>query len=144
LSWDKAIATADNEVRNAEKDLLSYVAVDAYPPWVRLYSDGQIRDALEGIRAAFGSLVYIHPDPNALIDLVRNLTRATPPILASTSRFGTVRLERCHFTQMLYAGWVFWLGRARFPTAQSLPFFDINRLCNQALMQQQAIDKFLT
>lgn len=143
LGWDRAITPSSNErLRHSERDLLTYIFGASAPAWAQIFTVTQIQDALQGIRSVFGENAYAPPEFTRLDTLVERLVNITPPVLADVRSDGTPELSKIPFTQMLYAGWVFWIGRGRFNLREPVTFFDINRLCNHAMIQQQAINMF--
>src|SRR6267143_1919833 len=147
LGWDQACTTpADGEVHHAEESFLDFVREDPYDARAKLFKDGQIESALKAINTLFVAhpkLTYQPIERTTLIALVANLTQGVPPILVPISEDGTPSLNRLSLGRILFAGWTRWLGRAALTSEMKLSFFEINRLCDQALIQQAAINRAL-
>lgn len=142
LGWPQPVTTSKQpHVYDAEIEALKYILTDPYDTWAALFDDKQLSSAIQGLQKAlstYGSLGYAQPSEDALIALTERLSRRLPPIVASIDSTGTPRLSRTSMAHALYAGWVYWLGRAHL-SSNPLSFFETNRLCDQALLQERAI-----
>jgi hypothetical protein len=140
LGWDNAVSpSADEEVRTAETKFFAYLKNESYPAWVQFFDDDQLRDAIGGIQSLLGPLAYQNTDAGLLVRLVKRLARVLPPIADNFDTNGDPKLTRTDFRHILHAGWVYWIGYPR-GTSPVLTFYNTNRLCNQALTQQRAIN----
>jgi hypothetical protein len=117
-------------------------AIDPSPNWAQLFSDDELENAVVGIQGVFGSVRYVPPDAKELVGLVDRLKASLPPICDGLQADGTVELVETDFRKILHAGWVFWAGRERLLPPSTLSFLKTNRLCNQALLQQRAINEY--
>jgi hypothetical protein len=144
LKWDRPVTTKGQKpFHDMERDLLNYVLADPYSSWSALFSDVQLKRAITGIQkvfSAYGSLGYQQPAAGTLAGLIERLTKRLPPVLAKIDQTGKPQLKKVEMAQTLYAGWIYWIGRKRPVEQPSLPFFVTNRLCDQALLQQCAIN----
>jgi hypothetical protein len=147
LGWNVPLTTsAHGRTHDAEKAFLKYITDDPFPSWASLFDDGQLGEAIAGIQKLFAphpGFNYLPSDVHTLVELVDRLTRGLPPILESFDESGKPRLERVGISQILYAGWVYWFGRIHLAVSIPLTFFDMNRLCDYALLQQRAINDAL-
>ena len=149
LKWDQPISGQKyKSLLHAERAFLSYIKNDPYAPWGWIFSDFQVRKAIVGIKVVlskYGQLAYKHPSSETLSALVRRLTERVPPILAEIDAAGNPKVSKTDISHILYSGWVFWIGRNHFVNGNedALHFFDTNRLCERALLQQQAINMSL-
>ncbi len=66
--------------------------------------------------------------------------RKVPPVHAHIDTDGEVVLGEINVAQTLHAGWAYWLGRGKLPDPAALSFFQTNRLCDLALLQQRAVN----
>ena len=127
---------------SAECDLLNYVLSDPYPlPWASLFDDGQLTAAIQGVQrvlSTYGNLGYAPPAAENLATLIERIAKTLPPIVADITGTGKPVLSNIELAHTIYAGWVYWCGRSRFP--EPLSFFSVNQLCHHALLQQQAIN----
>ena len=143
LGWNRPIMPgANKKVRSAEKRFLSFITEDGHDDWANVFSDAQTRKAIAGTKRVlsdYGKLTYMHPPPAALAALVERLAERTPPIIATIDALGIPRVKSTAISHILLSGWIFWLGRHAFKGADTLNFFDTNRLCDHALLQQRAI-----
>jgi hypothetical protein len=144
LKWDQPVTTkVDNPCHGMERDLLNYALTDTYSSWSVLFSDSQLKRAIKGVKkllSTYGPLGYRQPDADTLVDLIEQLAKRLPPVLAKIDQAGKPELKKVELAQTLYAGWVYWIGRNRLVGHFPLPFFLINRLCDHALLQQHAIN----
>jgi hypothetical protein len=78
---------------------------------------------------------------------VNRLAQERPPICQEISKDGQPTNRHVEGPHCLYAGWAYWFGRTALaahateadPEVQELSFLELNRLCDQALLQQEAI-----
>jgi len=144
LGWGTpCTATGSGAIHRAEMDLMNYLKDDPYVPWAQLLTDPQITaamSAIQGLIAAQTYMGYQPPTPDAVTALVTLLAEGVPPVQATLENSGKPLLQSTPVAQTLYAGWVYWLGKAHLGTSPKLTFFETNRLCDHALMQQSAID----
>ena len=105
---------------------------------VEKIGSSQIGDHVSGQAAKLCGLNH-----GELIALVERLKNSLPPLLDGIRADGSLRLERTDFRRILHAGWVFWSGRSALSPPSRLSFMQTNQLCNQALLQQRAINEFL-
>ena len=145
--WDAAITGAnDGHFHEAEKAFLAATLADSYSQWVQFFTDDEVRLAVAGIRKVFQphpNIAYQPLPAPKFVALIDRLVKGHPPVIASMSDVGAPELERIHISQTLQAGWVYWLGREKLKAiGQYVPldFLNTNKLCDQALLQQRAID----
>jgi hypothetical protein len=147
LAWNRPLMRGQNKrVRTAEKRFLSFITRDDYDDWVNVFSDAQVKKAIDGTKRVlsnYGELVYENPSPATLAALVERLAERIPPIIATIDVRGRPRLESTAISHILLSGWIFWLGRQAFKVDDAFNFFDTNRLCDHALLQQRAINMAL-
>ncbi|WP_147328212.1 MULTISPECIES: hypothetical protein [unclassified Duganella] len=106
-------------------------------PWFDVLSDAQLTDALSGMSALLQQhppACYMHPDVSIVSELISSLQRGVPPVGFTLDANGDPLCTHRDFREILYAGWI----AAVQPNA--LPFEQMNRLCEHAIMQQGAID----
>ncbi|MBD8471556.1 hypothetical protein [Sphingomonas sp. CFBP 8765] len=152
LGWSKTISSPDAEdLYAAETALIGYLTQSVDDPWFDLLDDQQLEEALAAISQIFKSFpgtAYSPPGKRVLSELVRRLSLERPPIYQSLSKEGHPQNRVVPVAHCLYAGWTFWFGRDRLTEAarrtdrevREPSFLEINRLCNQAILQQEAID----
>lgn len=154
LDWLRPTVDEEGPERGAEEKLLAYAGGDAPDAWNRLVDDADLRemlDALAEIFAPFPGLAYSRPDGAKTAELLGRLVRCRPPIAQAMGGDGVPCNDRVPLQHCLYAGWAFWFGMdglrtgqlARRPDTPKLDFLQVNRLCEQALLQQRAIDAIL-
>jgi hypothetical protein len=123
------------------------VTKDNYYRWAEVFTDAQTRKAITGAKrvlSKYGNLAYDHPAPPTLAALVERLSERTPPIMAMIDGDGSPNIQKTAISHILLSGWIFWLGRKCFKDGEALDFFDTNRLCDHALLQQRAINMAIT
>jgi hypothetical protein len=144
LKWDNPITESeDKHFHHAEKEFLSFISIDPFDPWAMVFIDSQVRKAIAGVKrvlSSYGGLEYKPPPREKLSTLVQRLIERVPPIIAEIDADGKPTVARTEIAHILYSGWVFWIGRKHLLLSDGLSFFDTNRLCDQALLQQQAIN----
>ena len=134
----------DGEVHVAEKRMLDYVMETDGTDWPAIFTEAQLRDALDAMKTVFKddpSIMFSQPTREVTCRLVNRLSRRLPPILESIDAKGVASQEPMSAGQCLHAGWVYWFGRDLLETdGIAVDFLKTNRLCDQALLQQRAID----
>jgi hypothetical protein len=126
-----------------ERDFLGYLLHDPYLPWASVFDDNQLNRAIAGIQQVIrplGRLAYSRVTAEQLRELVSRLARQLPPVLAEVDFNGKVVLGNINVAQTLHAGWAYWIGRDKLRSPNALNFFQTNRLCDLALLQQRAIN----
>lgn len=150
LGWDKSISLPeDGPLHDAEQALISYIREAIEPDWFAVYDREQVADLLRAIEALLESygLNYSPPSRAELIELVDRLAQERPPIFQRLDDDGTPTNNDIAGTHCLYAGWSYWFGaealaaeaRKHDASVRALSFLELNRLCDQALLQQRAI-----
>jgi hypothetical protein len=143
LGWDQPITNAHRQpYYAAEQEYLKFLAEDTYDPWALAFSDAQLRTAIAAIQKlflSFDNVGFKRTTAQKLEALLERLSNGIPPVIADVSIEGYAHLETTDITLILYAGWVYWIGREHFQHGAS-KFFLTNRLCDHALLQQQAIN----
>jgi hypothetical protein len=144
LRWNKPITNAShNEIYAAENAFIKYISADIFPQWTAVFDNSQLNGAIAGLKRVFSpykGLDYESGAAETLVELVDRLRRGLPPIVEQFDTTGKPTFERIGVSQVLYAGWVYWLGRASLTNCAPLEFIDTNRLCDHAIMQQRAIN----
>jgi hypothetical protein len=147
LHWNIPLTSpANGSTHEAEKAFVQYISDDPFPAWAAVFDDTQLAAAIAGIQMVFAphsGLNHIPSTAATVVELVERLRRGLPPILETFDASGKPTYERVGISQVLYAGWVYWLGRAHLTDRVQLLFFDTNRLCDYALLQQRAINDAL-
>jgi hypothetical protein len=145
--WGAPItAAADGPYNSAEIHCLNSLTQDPYSAWAQFFSDAEVAAAVVGVRKLFQPhpwMGYVPSTKQELVSLLQRLVRGNPPILATVSNDGAPELTHSRISQILYAGWVYWIGQqqlAGLPGFASLDFLSTNLLCDRALLQQRAID----
>lgn len=118
-------------------------ALPHIPEWARCFTGEQIEavvTALQRILEPLGPSLYRPPRPAELEQLTASIARAVPPTGAGITAGGAVTLSPLDFRVILFAGWLCWYRQDN----PDLTFFQINQLCDQAILQQQAVDLWLS
>jgi hypothetical protein len=137
----------------AERTMLDYAGGDPPADWTQLVVDEDMSELLEALGSMFEpheGTAFAKPEPKVLTELLDRLTLCRPPIDQRLDADGRPTTERVPIQHSLYAGWSYWFGadglRARAlesrPDLPVLSFIEVNRLCEQALLQQTAIEAF--
>jgi len=143
LGWEKPVTTiAHCNIHQAELATINFVVDDPYSAWAAFFDDRQLTAAIHGLQNVlqqYGNFQYQQPESQILSDLVDRLRRRLPPIGADIDREGNPTFTEHSMTHSLLAGWVYWLGQDNLVKADALSFLDINKLCDQALLQERGI-----
>lgn len=144
LGWDTAVTVGGlTPFLNAEQELLNYVLQDPYVSWAMIFTDAQLTNAMaavQGLFKAHSGIGFERPDVPTLQKLVQRIVDGVPPVLVDIDGWGTPYLHLIDISQILYAGWIFWLGQKYLPHYVPENFLDTNKLCDLALLQQRAIN----
>ena len=146
LGWDSpAISPTHTEHRAAEQDFYDFVLADPYPSWASVFSDAALKGGLSSIETILApfDLTFKLSSSDFLHVAVDRISRGIPPIFESLNESGSPNLVKSPFSHILQAGWIYWLGKARFKAGLPLRFEHANGLCNQALLQQTAINHLI-
>jgi hypothetical protein len=138
LNWHQPITNEE-----FERKFLAYLLDDSYDPWAMVFDDHQLSRAIAGIQQVIGPLgrlAYNRVTAEQLMELVSRLSRQLPPVLADITTNGDIVLDHINVAQILHAGWAYWIGQDKLPNPKTLSFFQTNRLCDLALLQQRAIN----
>jgi len=106
-------------------------------PWYSIFTDEQLRRALGGMKNLFNRYPpteYPVPTFERLEHLVPMLKRQIPPVGFRIANDGSPKCENVDFRHILFSGWI---TKASQP---AMPVDIINKLCEQAIMQQIAIN----
>jgi hypothetical protein len=149
--WDKPVCGPDKgAVHDAECEFLAYATDDSASNWPNVLSQDQLQRSLDILRRIFEphpGVAFCRPDAAQLAELVDRLTLCRPPIMQRIDGNGVPTVGDVKTFHCLYAGWSFWFGReklrngrlAEYPRLRELDFLRVNKLCDQALLQQRAI-----
>ncbi|TPL96419.1 hypothetical protein FJ960_26130 [Mesorhizobium sp. B2-3-11] len=144
LGWSAPITLArDGPIFEAEKAFFDYIQMGPVDAWADIFTTHQLSGAIDAIRTvldANGKLLYTSPKRDDLIRLIRNLCDGIPPVINELDEFGNSQLSSTAVPHILLSGWITWIGSDKLSLTGSLGFFDLNRLCDLALLQQCGID----
>jgi hypothetical protein len=142
MGWlDPVMAFAKPELLAAEGNLIHYLG-GPVEPWAEVFTHDQLREAMAAIGEHFkatGTPLAQRPSEKVLVDLVERIGRHLPPIREDVDEEGVSTTHPVRLEEQLYAGWTYWLGREALDL-KPLDFYELNQLCDLALLQQQAID----
>lgn len=106
-------------------------------PWYSVFTDDQLQRALSGMKtllSRYPPTEYPVPTFDRLQHLVSMLKRQIPPVGFGIANDGSRTRENVDFRHILFSGWI---TKASQP---AMPVDRINKLCEQAIMQQIAIN----
>ena len=112
------------------------------PSWATFFRAEQIAQAITALQlilTPLGNALYRPIDLRELERLVRFIAHAVPPTNVSLERTAEVKLRTMDFRSVLFAGWVCWYREVN----PALTFLQTNQLCDQAILQQHAVDLWL-
>lgn len=143
LGWLTPVTGITNrKVRAAEQAFIDYIGTDDISPWAATFSDEQLGEVFAVIRGHFDATATAmakRPDADMLAALVDRLSQHLPPIREDIDKEGVSTTYAVRLEEQLYAGWTYWMGREQLDKTP-LDFFELNQLCDLALLQQRAID----
>jgi hypothetical protein len=145
LKWTNPATAADGGVIDEEEKFLKALVVDPHASAPQLFDRKALAAAVNGgitVLKDLGGLEYKLPPAETVQTLVKRLADRLPPINSSLNEKGEPVLIKLDTSHILYAGWVYWHGRLSL-SKSPLDFFTVNRLCDQALLQQRAINDCL-
>lgn len=144
LGWDNAVIDPANaSLHGAERRFLNYLTNDNSSAWAGIVEAQAVKDAVTSLRAFFDKRLdtaYSPPTSSDLSYLINRLVSRLPPIQEEISEAGVPTFKATHISHSMYAGWIYWIDRQNL-SQQSLGFTVTNRLCDQGLLQQEAINK---
>ncbi|MBR0794003.1 hypothetical protein JQ615_01225 [Bradyrhizobium jicamae] len=152
LGWHRPVSNAkDGDLNAAERKFLAYASETSKGKWQQIFSDNELKIVLDRLSEIFRDhpqIRFSRPHNLQLKKLVEQLTLCRPPIVQAVGADGIAVLDSVRTIHCLYAGWTFWFGReklraaklANYPRLRELDFLNVNKLCDQALLQQKAID----
>lgn len=148
LGLDQPVTTPDDgEIHNAELAMLEYAMHDVDGDWPTMFTDAQLTTALDEMKPVFEAeptILSTQPARGTVKRLVRRLAKRLPPILEDIGTDGVAVHEPMSTSDCLYAGWTYWFGKDELSPGGAAPDFKrTNQLCDQALLQQRAIDLVL-
>jgi hypothetical protein len=108
-------------------------------PWFTLFTDVQIRntaDAITNLLQPVPPALYRLPAEEDLLLLTRQLSKSVPPVGSYLDAQQKVQCRVIDFRVPIEAGWLT-------ATGTSLPFSDLNHLCETGILQQKAVNMSL-
>jgi hypothetical protein len=126
----------DTELSNSATEL--WTRLDGkrqVDPWFDLFSDQTIQNvtaALTNLLQPLPPALYQPPGEADLLLFTRQLADSIPPVGFRLDESKAVKCWSVDFRSILEAGWIA-------ATKTSLPFSKLNRLCEQGILQQQAV-----
>jgi hypothetical protein len=104
-------------------------------PWFDLFTDQTIQNvtaAIANMLTPFPAALYKIPAEQDLLLFTRQLAATVPPVGFYLDANKSVQCRSIDFRSILEAGWIA-------ATASPLSFAKLNRLCEQGILQQQAV-----
>lgn len=144
--WSQPVTAPATTIHAMECEMLEYISAPSYDSNFDILSDSQIEAATLEIKNVLESSVrgrFVSPSADRLDELVSSISRAIPPVGAAVDEGGAIRHWRIEMPQILYGGWIAWLGRAKRHPEPSFDFLTINKLCEHAIMQQREVNRIL-
>ena len=112
------------------------------PSWASIFTLEQVASAitaLQRILKPLGNALYKRTDLREVERLVRFIESAVPPTNVTLDSTGHIELRPLDFRSVLFGGWLYWYSKGN----RALTFLQINLLCDQAILQQHAVDLWL-
>lgn len=111
-------------------------------PLVEVVSDQEVRNAIDLLVAdptQFGGSIFQLPDRAAVLELAQQLLKRIPPLPVQSFEANAVSLLVPDFRTILLGGWLAWRTTEDSQQVNPISFFDVNRLCDHAILQSQAV-----
>lgn len=146
LGWKDCSISLDKDIKAAVNDFWS--SLDEYPSkkpdWSSFFTEDAVKKAVINLKEILDALPPASFDCSMLENLnsqVRSISNSIPPNGSSLNN-NEVVLNNIDFRSILYSGWIVYAGKNKldYYDANRLSFLNINKLCNQAILQQQAIN----
>lgn len=144
--WDETPADSSPRMKNAHERMTTNLYL--YDPNTasanRVFDDGVIEDATKRIAdfldAYSEPLRYVPPNARDLEELVTSICRARPP-LGQRTEAGAWEFSKIDYRHILHAGWLAMAAGMdpEIGVEEEKRFFYINRLCEQAILQREAL-----
>jgi hypothetical protein len=112
-----------------------------YPPWVNIFSEQSVRDAAIGVVDVINNLggsAYSFPNYELLDELQSMISMSVPPIGLCVDDKSQLSPKSIDFRDILLTGWL--AMNSNSPNIDKIGFFDLNRLCDHAILQQESIN----
>ena len=151
LNWRTQLQPNETVNKNALNKFWSAVSptADQFKEKLNVFSRQQIESAVLGLKNVLvdhGTEIYQLPAIESLEHALESLRDKVPPVGIKLNKDanGYVHLSNSplDFRTILFAGWISWYGRGDRDMWKGKPpptFLDINRLCDQAILQQRAV-----
>ncbi len=143
LGWTSYCDDILRELRNDSEVMWpSLLDPSLFVPAIEVVSDQEVRNAIDMLVAdptQFGGSVFRLPDKAEVLELAQQLLRRIPPLPIQSFEANSVSLLVPDFRTILLAGWLAWRTIEGGSQANPISFFDVNRLCDHAILQSQAV-----
>lgn len=148
LKWDKFPATIKDSGLRADIQAFvdNYFGTTTPGPWEDVFSGQQVADAVDAlisVLSAAGTSCFSMPDEATLLQLVGMLDGQIPPCGSDLSGAESPVNRSIDFRHILMAGWLV-AERPNRGAGQQPEFLQLNKLCEMGLLQQRAIDLYLS
>ena len=115
--------------------------VKPYPKWTMMFDPSSVKIAVNELVAILNQhtpIAYRQESINSYKELYDRLCSAVPPINETIDEKLQISLNQLDFRKILYAGWLTWHTAKK--ERSELSYFEINRLCDRAILMQEAIN----
>lgn len=146
LGWNKVDTSLPKRIRRDIQlywDDLRKVCPKGPKTLTTFFDRNKINSAVEAlvkILDPLGPALYRPASSATFSRLVDLLYSSIPPVGAEIDARGETKLQAVDFRSVLYAGWVTWSGWSRERPTDRPSFLVVNKLCDRAILQQQAIE----
>lgn len=145
LEWDRPTGASTTKSDSALRAFWAGADEQAarLPPWSAVFDQSQLTQAvtaLSGILAPLETALYKCPERDLLGELLDMLYASIPPVGKSVDVDGNLSAKPIDFRTILYGGWLAWHDRSGLDP--EMDFFSLNRLCDHAILQQEAVAIF--
>ncbi len=142
LNWDIISVNNNPNVEEALKAFWGPIDDQhkTLPAWAAVFDKNQVDIATRGLLQILTTLdksAYTYPDTRLLCMLLEMLQDSVPPVGRSFDDNGILAIRSIDFRDVLFTGWLAWHSPEKL--GPEIGFFELNRLCDHAIMQQQAI-----
>lgn len=143
-------SSCEEHFQASEKEFLQYAAGFEESDGKSIVPKAILKVVMGMICEKLGAHSYKAPSKQILSTQMERLVNARPPIVQIIRENGELQVEASSPSNILYSGWCAWLGIDHFKTlpigriekTDETAFSIINKLCDHALLQRNAIMQY--
>lgn len=144
LGWDQAPAGASDRLQKLHSAFWNATTqgIGELSKWETVWDQGNVKAAVQMFESVFkdcNGVVYRQPDAATLEELATQIDQNIPPVGHQRYDEDSITLTTIDYRTIIYAGWLSACSsQMDNPLVEDNRFYEINRLCDQAILQQEA------